>query len=198
MKLLLLLWILLTAGVGLAQRRGADLPGPEFPVAFRFTATEANSPPGSCGCFQLYGGAADVTLPVRSGFSAALEVAGNHVGLVPATTRGLSTITLLAGPRYTMPLPHGHQIFAQGLFGAVRGFDAQFRRGSDSIDTATAFAYALGGAYEVPVTPAFSIRAAQVEYVQTNLPNGDSNRQRNVRFGAGLVLRIPARDLSRR
>ena len=138
-----------------------------------------------------------MALPIRSGFQAALEVAGDHVGLVPATNRGLSTITLLAGPRYTVPLPHGQRIFAQGLFGAVRGFDAQFRRGSNSADTATAFAYALGGAYELPVTSALRIRAAQVEYLQTNLPNGDDNQQRNIRFGAGVVLRIGTRGLHR-
>ncbi len=194
MKLRFLISMLVLAcASGVAQR-----PGPDLPVAFRFTATEANSPPGSCGCFQLYGGAADVAVPVRDGFSAVLEIAGNHAGLVPATVRGLSTITLLAGPRYTLSLGRGQQVFAQSLFGAVRGFDAEFRRGSDAIDTATAFGYALGGAYELPITRTLSLRAVQIEYLQTNLPNGSDNRQRNLRVGAGVVLRIPTHELGRR
>ena len=181
-----------------AQARGPDMPSSNVPVAFRWTATEANSPPGSCGCFRLYGGAADVAVQLRAGISAVVEVAGNHVGLVPATNRGLSTITLLAGPRYTAGLGHGQRLFVQGLFGAVRGFDAEFRRGSDAIDTATAFGSALGAAYEVPLTQRFSLRAVQVEYVQTNLPNGSDNRQRNVRFGAGVVVRFSNPGLARR
>ena len=163
----------------------------------RFSATEANSPPGSCGCFFLLGGAADVALPLYRGFSVDTEIAGEHTDSVPGTDRGLSTITLLAGPRYRFQLPRLQSVFVQTLFGAARGFDAEFRRGTNAVDTATAFGYAVGGGYELPVGRRLTLRPAQVDYVQTNLPNGSDNRQRNIRVGAGIIVRLSAASMRR-
>ena len=50
---------------------------------------------------------------------------------------------------------------------------------------------ALGGFAEVQVSRAFNLRVAQIDYVQTNLPNGVDNRQRNIRVGAGITFRVP-------
>lgn len=185
------------AGVRGGGQQVPNVPGAGVPLAFRFTATEANSPPGSCGCFFLYGGGADVALPLVRGLALDVEVAGSHAGLVPGTTRELSTITLLAGPRYRVALPREQGVFVQGLFGAARGFDAEFRRGTNAVDTATAFGYALGGGYEVALMRELTLRPMQVDYLQTNLPNGSDNRQRNVRLGAGVVVRISTVGLRR-
>lgn len=164
-------------------------PQAAIPISIRFAALQASSPPGSCGCFWLKGAAIDAAIPLLPHVSAAIEVAGVTTDRVPATSRGLSTITLLAGPRYTLPL-HRVSVFTQFLAGAVRGFDADFQTGTTHADTSTAFAFALAGALDVPVTPRFAVRAAQVEYLQSNLPNGVDNRQRNVRLGAGIVYRL--------
>lgn len=191
---LLLLFLVKTLS---AQARSA-LAAPTVPLGLRVSATEANSPPGSCGCFVLRGGGMDVNLPLRRSLTVDVEVAGQHAGRVPGTLRGLSAITLLAGPRYRIVLARRQSIFAQALFGAVRGFDADFRRGTNAVDTATAFAFAAGGAYELSLTKLLTLRPAQVDYVQTNLPNGSDNRQQNVRFGAGIVLNLSATGLRRR
>ncbi len=167
-----------------------DAP-PSVRVGLRYAATRANSPPGSCGCFLLQGAAVDATLAVHGGLAVAVEAAGNHASFVPGTSRQLSTITLLAGPRYIASLGAHHNFFAQALFGAVRGFDADFRRGTDAADTATAFAYAIGGAYELRLTRTIAVRPVQLDLIQTNLPNGADNRQRNLRFGAGISFRVP-------
>ena len=160
------------------------------PVSVRFAATEANAPPGTCGCFFLTGAAADAAVIFLPRLSAAVEVGGNTVDHVAGTNRGLSTITLLAGPRYTLPLGR-LSVSAQTLFGAVRGFDADFVVGAVHADTNTAFGMALGGFAEFRLTPALAVRIAQVDYVQTNLPNGADNRQRNIRVGAGITFRVP-------
>ena len=160
-----------------------------IPVAIRFVTTEANAPPGACGCFWLRGGAADAAIPLLHRLSAEVEVAGATVDRVPASTRGLSEITLLAGPRYTVPLRHA-SISAHALFGAVRGFDADFVVGANRADTSTNFAMALGGALEVRLTGHLSLRAVQVDYLQTDLPNGVDNRQRNIRAGTGIVFHV--------
>jgi hypothetical protein len=169
----------------------ANAGPPHVLVGLRYSATRASSPPGSCGCFLLQGAAVDAALPLRSGLSAVLEVAGDHASSVPGTSRQLSTITLLAGPRYTRRFAQRQSVFAQGIFGAVRGFDADFRRGNDATDTATAFAYAVGGAYQFRITRAVELRPIQLDLLQTNLPNGADNRQRNLRFGAGVAFSIP-------
>lgn len=183
--------------LALPAQNPANVAPAGMSVGVRFTATRASLTPNTCGCFLLLGGAADAALPLHGPFSVVAEVAGNHTGSVPSTTRGLSTITLLAGPRYTLSVLSRQRVFAQALFGAVRGFDADFRRGNDPIDTATAFSYALGGGYEVALTPAVSLRAAQVEFLQTNLPNGSDNRQRNIRFGAGLTFHFTTASFHR-
>lgn len=187
-------WMIVVCGAATllpVQAQGrSGLPASTVPVALQFSATEANSPPGSCGCFFLLGGAADIALPLHRAFSVDVEVSGQHAGSVPGTLRGLSTITLLAGPRYRMRLPRLQSVFAQALFGAARGFDAEFRRGDNAVDTATAFGYAVGGGYELPLTSALTLRPVQLDYAQTNLPNGSDNRQRNIRVGAGVVFQL--------
>lgn len=164
-------------------------PGQTIPVSLRLQATEANSPPGTCGCFWLKGGAADAALPIFYRFSAVVDFSGATVSQVPGTSKGLSILTLLAGPRYTAPLPFA-ELHLQALAGAVHGFDADFVTGAQRTDTATAFAYALGGALDVPLSPQIAVRAVQVEYLQTDLPNGVDNRQRNLRLEAGVVFRV--------
>jgi hypothetical protein len=161
-----------------------------IPVAVRFLVTEANAPPGTCGCFWLKGGAIDAAVPLFRRLSAAVELAGSTVDRVPATTRGLSEITLLAGPRYTVPLHHA-SVSAHALFGAVRGFDADFVVRTNHADTSTNFAMAVGGALELSLSRHFSLRAAEVDFLQTSLPNGAGDRQRSVRVGAGIVFLVP-------
>ncbi len=192
----ILVCLLCITAVGRAQVR-SNAPAPTLPLAVRFAATEANSPPGSCGCFFLLGGGMDIALPLHRNLTVDVEAAGQHTGSVPGTDRGLSTITLLAGPRYRIGLPRLQGVFAQALFGAARGFDAQFRRGNNAVDTATSFAYAVGGGYDLPLTPRLTLRPVQVDYVQTNLPNGSDNRQRNIRLSAGIILQIPTASLRR-
>jgi hypothetical protein len=173
-----------TASSQNAASRGAST----IPVSVRFVATRAHDTAGTTSFF-LIGGAADAAVRILPGFSAVAEVAGTTVARVPGTSRGLSTITLLAGPRFTQPLRH-FSVSAQALFGAVRGFDADFTTGTNRADTSTAFGFAAGGFVEVPLTYTLSLRAVQVDYLQTQLPNGADNRQGDVRVGAGVVFHV--------
>lgn len=157
-------------------------------VNLRYSATRAQTIPGTC-CFYLLGGAADAALTVLPRVAAVVEAGGGTTARVAGTTRGLSTITLLAGPRYTQPLGRV-SVAGQALFGAVRGFDADFTTSARTQDTATAFAYAVGGFVEYRLTRSLTLRPVQVDFLQTNLPNGADNRQRNVRLGAGLTFNI--------
>lgn len=167
----------------LASQRVASIP-----VSVRFVATQARETVGTSRFF-LMGGAADAAVPILPRFSAAVEVAGTTTARAPGTTRGLSTITLLAGPRFTQPVRRA-SVSVQTLFGAVRGFDADFVTGANRADTSTAFAFAAGGFVDVPLTRTLSLRAVQLDYLQTQLPNGADNRQGGFRVGAGVVFHV--------
>ncbi len=168
---------------------------PDVELGLRVTVTKANLSPGACGCFWLTGGAGDIAIPLWHAIRGVVEVAGNTTARVPDTTRGLSTITLLAGPQYSLSLPHRQAVSISALGGAVRGFDAEFRRGPVRQDTATAYAFALGGAYAVPLFRHTQLRVIDLQYLRTALPNGSDDRQSGLRIGAGLVFRaaLPSR-----
>lgn len=162
----------------------------DLAVNVRFSATRAQTVPGTC-CFYLAGGAADAALSVLPHVAAVVEAAGQTASRVAGTSRGLSTITFLAGPRYTQPVGPRFSVAGQALFGAVRGFDADFSTAAGTADTATAFGLALGGYAEYRLSSSLHVRVAQFDYVQTNLPNGADNRQRNIRVGAGITFTVP-------
>lgn len=161
----------------------------DLSVGLRYSATRAQTLPGTC-CFYLQGGTADAALPVLPHISAVVEAGGATMGRVANTSRGLSTLTLLAGPRYTLATGPRVTLAAQGLFGAVRGFDADFTTANHMQNTATAFAYAVGGFAQYRLASRLRLRLAQVDYLQTNLPNGADNRQRNIRLGAGVTFTV--------
>lgn len=179
---------MLFGACGAIRLPGQLSSGPALSANVRVSEVRAQTVPGNC-CFYLKGAAADVAFALPSNLSAVIDLGGGTVSQVPGTTRGLSTITLLAGPRYTVPVRR-FRIAGQALFGAVRGFDADFTTGSRPGDTATAFGMALGGFAEYQLTRSITLRWAQVDYLQTNLPNGADNRQRNVRLAAGLTFAI--------
>ncbi len=178
------------AFVALLVTRGlwAQVDGARLPIGVRFVATDSRETVGGQRFF-LTGGGADVAFRLLAGLSAAVDVAGTTTSNEPGTGHGLSTITLLAGPRYTVPLRRV-SVAGQALFGAAHGLGSDFSNGTQQSNTATGFAFAAGALVEVRVTHSVWVRAAQVEYLQTNLPNGADNRQSGVRLGAGVVFRV--------
>jgi len=173
----------MSAEIAGSQRR-------ELTVGVGYTGIGANSPPGSCGCFFLHGGSADAGFGLVHGFDGVIQISGTQSGTVPGSLRGLSMITLMAGPRYTHGIGRLLRMEEHALFGAVRGFDAEFRRGEDATDTMTATSMAFGGSLLLPLGRRLFIRVAQVEYLSSWLSNEGNNHQNNIRFGAGFVLRI--------
>jgi hypothetical protein len=57
----------------------------------------------------------------------------------------------------------------------------------------TVFAMTVGGGIDIGVSRHISIRPAQAEYFLTALSDGNTNRQNNFRFSAGVVLRFGGR-----
>ncbi|WP_144312373.1 outer membrane protein [Terriglobus saanensis] len=166
-------------------------------IGLGYVGTLSNAPPGTCGCFVLSGGFADVELPLPHRWSAVMELSGGHAGRVAGTSRGLSVVTLLAGPRWRQSSGARWSFYGEGLFGVARGFDAVFQSGTAFNDTATAFAFEAGGGVDLRLRKTVSVRFVRLDYLQSALPNGVDDRQRNLRFGSGVVFHFDTSGLHR-
>lgn len=168
-------------------------PGPRLETSFTYDYARANAGPGQCGCFNLNGGSMEVAVHAYRGFSAVAELGGEWSGNMGAATGvGLSLSTLTAGPRYTQHLSGPRLVrytpFVQGLVGGARGFGSLFPSTTGLSGSATSFALLTGGGFDVWINHYLSIRPLQVDYLRTQLPNGEANSQNLLRVGAGLVL----------
>ena len=91
--------------------------------------------------------------------------------------------TFMFGPVVRLPNPTHITPFIHGLAGAVHvSADAQ-----GASTSTTDAAWAVGGGLDLSLGPLFSIRPAQVDYLQTRL-GGDS--QNNFRYSAGVVIKF--------
>jgi opacity protein-like surface antigen len=95
-------------------------------------------------------------------------------------------LTLLFGPRVTL---HRGKVepFVHALFGAARATAEAPDFGVSSENAAYAFAYALGGGFDVKVHNNFAIRVAQLDFLQARAGGQGLN---NFRFSAGVVIRL--------
>jgi opacity protein-like surface antigen len=95
-------------------------------------------------------------------------------------------LTLLFGPRVTL---HRGKVepFVHALFGAARATAEAPDFGVSSENAAYAFAYALGGGFDVKVHNNFAIRVAQLDFLQARAGGEGLN---NFRFSAGVVIRL--------
>jgi hypothetical protein len=91
-----------------------------------------------------------------------------------------SLYTVMAGPQITFRAPKG-TAFAHGLFGLAKD-----RVNIGFGDSDRHLSWAVGGGYDYALTPRFSIRVAQVDYVYTKLFNVSQN---NIRASVGVVYR---------
>ena len=92
-------------------------------------------------------------------------------------------ISYLFGPRVSLRR-HIVTPFAQVLFGGVWAADGV------TLGPVSAFGMTAGGGIDIRVSRYFAFRPLQAEYFMTKFPDGANNRQNNLRFGAGIVLRL--------
>jgi hypothetical protein len=178
------LQILLCAGAALpasAQLIDQPLSGD---VSVNYTADIANAGPGACGCFALQGGGVNARLAVTDRLSAVADFSVVHVGTVSGANYGLGLMTLMAGTQFRHRLGH-YTPYGQFLLGAVRGFDSVFPASTSS--SASAFIFEAGGGSEMVVTPKFSARIFELDYMRTDLPNNANNWQNHLKISAGIV-----------
>src|SRR5262245_38174740 len=95
-------------------------------------------------------------------------------------------LTLLFGPRVTL---HRGKVepFVHALFGAARASAEASALGLSAGDAGYAFAYALGGGFDVKVHNNLAIRLGQVDYLGARAGGEGLN---NFRYSVGVVIRL--------
>lgn len=144
--------------------------------------------------FWLQGASAEAAFSAYKRLGVALNVTGASKGDVNTEGKSVSKVAFVAGPRYSQPWQRGHgRVYVEALFGGAHGFDGIFPAKGGAKNTANAFAMQAGGGWDVAWKKHWTIRAIEVDYVRTHLPNGYTNVQNNLKLGAGVLFRLPSR-----
>jgi outer membrane immunogenic protein len=172
----------------------AQLP-PRFEGSVSYSYLRANAGPGHCGCFSMNGGSGEVAVRIFHGLSGVIDLTGEHAGSTGSAGQSLSLVFVTAGPRFTFRVPHDHESryapFVQGLVGAAHGFDGQFPNGSGTLSSsATGLGALIGGGLDLLLSRHLAVRAFQVDYGLSHLPNNVNDSQNLLRVSAGLVFRV--------
>ena len=101
--------------------------------------------------------------------------------------------SFLGGGRYTYSLGHisptiwsrRGSIFAEGLVGLTHATSGYYPDGDKLDSTASGFSYALGGGVNYNIYHRFELRVMS-HYFVSDLPNGGTKQQRNIRVSAGI------------
>jgi hypothetical protein len=153
--------------------------------------------PGNCGCFWLQGGGVDGAVNLWNGLGVAASFTGSHAG-GDAPGVDVNTLTFAAGPRYTYTTWTGRaderrlQIFGQGLFGEVYGFDGVYPASKAATSSANSLSIEAGAGVNLLFSKHLGVRLIQAEYVRTALPNNASNIQDDLRLSFGVTYHLGA------
>jgi hypothetical protein len=187
----------MTTAMAHAQQAQSNLlPGiASADVAVTYNLERAKIASSNCGCFWMNGASAEVAVPVYRSVSAVGSFGGATASnITPGVD--LSKFTYVFGPRYTYDISHytdrytkkhAAQIYGEALFGGTHAFGSSFPATGGAIPTANSFAMQLGGGADVALSRGFGVRAFEVDYLRTSLPNNASNSQNDLRIAFGVT-----------
>jgi len=196
-SLLLACTSLLAAGGALGQQSKGTVEAPPVSadVSVTYSVEQSQVAPGSSGGFWFQGAGADAAVTLWKGVGVATVVTGEHAN--PASGTNIDKIAYVFGPRYTYALATHHaglpprmQIFGEVLFGAIHGFNGSFPTATGLNPTGNSFAFQTGGGINAFISKRFAVRALEVEYLRTELPNNYSNVQNDLRLGFGVTYHL--------
>jgi outer membrane protein OmpA-like peptidoglycan-associated protein len=152
----------------------------------------ANAPPSQCQCFNMNGGFVFGSVHLTDWLGIEGQFTGGHSSNISPLGQGLTLSTFTAGPRVSHRFrrftPYG-----EVLVGGAHGSDSYFPSNNSSSTSASSFAFSTGGGFDFRLTPRYSIRGLDMQYLRTSLPNGISNEQHQLMIGAGLVIKFQER-----
>jgi hypothetical protein len=188
MKRALLCGALLTATATFAQNVPVKETAPIADVSVMYSVEHAKVI-GSDSVW-LRGGSGELAFPLYRNLGAALNVTGARSGDLGTGRESFSKVAFVAGPRYTVPL-RKFRVYGEALFGGVHGFDATFPSVDGAQTSANAFAMQAGGGLDMDWKRHIAIRVIEASYIRTDLPNGGSNIQNDLKLTTGITLRFP-------
>lgn len=172
-----------------AQTRSADASGsPAFDIAMTYDATISDDVNGSHRALQ--GGSVQFHRRFYRGWGAVADIAGAVAGKSGSSV-GLHLVTTTFGPRYMWsPAEARWNIFGQALVGTAFGSNSIFPAALGATTSAQSLAVKTGGGLNLNLKSHLALRALEIDYLRTQLPNGTNNVQNNVILGAGIVFSI--------
>ena len=118
------------------------------------------------------------------------DVVSGNAGGDSAAAYGLTLSAFTAGVRYLPPVGHlSFRPFGQALVGLAHS-SGILVQGSNpgAVKASAAFAGNLVEASTCMLTPRYSIRLVEADYLLTTFDNGINNHQNNFRIWAGVVF----------
>jgi outer membrane immunogenic protein len=177
--------------------RDFALPRAEFSLAY--SPTEANAPPGKCGCFFMNGVSLEGNFRTYRAFTTVVDVTAAHTGQIHNTGQPFSMVMLTAGTRLNFRIGgerfYYFKPFVQGLAGAAHGFDSAFPDKAGFIQpSASSIALLAGIGIDYKYKRHLSFRLIQADYGYTRLPNLAGNDQNLLRISTGVTYHFGIRD----
>ena len=161
-------------------------------LAMTFTTEQSKTFPGSGGNFFALGGSIDAGATFLHGWGWAGNITVEHASRI-APGFNLRETDIMTGPRYTYRKggKHENRLFGELFVGEAHATDPLFPTSKGFTDKANAFAWQAGGGWDLSLSKHFALRAIEVDFVRTYLPNGGSNNQNHIRLAVGLEYHIP-------
>lgn len=159
-------------------------------VSLTFTPVLANQNRGSG--FAMQGGGVQMNGQFWRGLGAAADITGLHSSNMNGSGVGLDLVTATFGPRYTWS-HNRFAAFGQALVGEANGMNSIFPAAQGANFNSNSMALQLGGGINRALSQRFSVRVVELDWLRTQLPNGSTNVQNNLKLGVGLVFRTKAK-----
>lgn len=180
---------------------GRDFSLPRAEVSLSYSPTEANAPPGHCGCFFMNGASAEGNFRTYRAYTTVVDVTATHTGNIQNTNTPFSMYMVTAGMRLNFRVGHQRadgfdtyyrfKPFAQALAGFAHGFDGAFPDKAGFIQpSASSLALLVGIGVDVKYRKHLSFRAIQADYGYTRLPNLSGNDQNLFRISSGITIHL--------
>jgi len=169
----------------LAQNKPVVSQG-HLEVAITYNAIRPGAPSGDR--FWLQGGSVQLEGKFFHGLGAVADVTGQHTANMHGSGVGLDLVTATFGPRYTwQPAHRRYAFFGQALAGEANGFNSIFPNSAGADNSANGMALKVGGGINYALLRRLAVRAVEVDWLRTQLPNSTTNVQNSLQLGAGLV-----------
>jgi hypothetical protein len=123
------------------------------------------------------------------GLSVTEDFGVQHNGNMRNSGVGLDLVTTTFGPRYSWQR-NKYTFYGQMLAGVAFGRNSVFPGVGGPSSTADSLALLGGGGVNRQLNKRFAARLIEADWVYTQLPNSTTNKQNDLRLGAGLVVSI--------